>query len=223
MGNTKGWIDQDSNGWVYSLDKSIKNQLLSNSTRDDMSKLKTKLPRIMYHALWWLSCKICKCLFCNTFSQGLLMHRGLLTFQWRHLALRNAEKLVSEKCKNIFACFHSVCRNTKWFKRPNYFLPSDGHLRYQTIDVFFTHGNSRQRWGVVLRLLLKSDILGLLKIGLNLTTWKGVRWWGIWVKPSPWYGIQDPQKKQHEIPFSMLWTSTFYMNCRILMLHELRL
>ena len=51
MGNTKGWIDQDSNGWVCSIDKSIKNQLLSNSTRDDMSKLKTKLPRIMYHSL----------------------------------------------------------------------------------------------------------------------------------------------------------------------------
>ena len=60
--------------------------------------------------------------------------------------------------------------------------------------VVFIHGNFWQRWGVVLRLLLKSDILGLLKIGLNLATWKAVRCWGTWVKPSPWYGNSGSAK-----------------------------
>lgn len=60
--------------------------------------------------------------------------------------------------------------------------------------ILFTHGSVSQRWGVALRLLLKSDILGLLKIGLNLATWKAVRCWGTWVKPSPWYGNSGSTK-----------------------------
>ena len=206
--NTKGWIDQDSNGCVNSIDKSRKIQFLSNSTRDDMSKLKTKLPRIMYHSLWWMSCKICKCLFCNNFSQGLLMHRGLFTFQWRHLALRNAAKLISEKCTNIFARVRIVCVSCP----SSHAIPYDSRVLFHLMGiydtkplmVFFTHGNFWQHWGVVLRLLLKSDILGLLKIGLNLATWKAVRCWGTWAN-----------HKKHQISFSIL-SVEFYTKCKIL-------
>ena len=183
----------------------------------------------MYHYLWSMSCKICKCLFCNNFSRGLLMHRGLLAFQWRHLALRNAAKLISEKCKNIFARVRIVCDisvfscHALWFRRPNCFLPFDGHLRYQTIGGF-------------------------------LYTWKLLTALGGCASPAAEVGHSRPaedwtepgdmessevlrhldearpmvwefriHKKQHQVSFNMLWISIFYMNCRIFMLHELRL